>query len=507
MRITKTKNTIRDVLWGSLSKLLMILFPFVIRTALIKIFGEQYLGISNLFSSILQMLSLSELGMASAIVYCMYRPIAQDDTPAIRAYLNFFKIVYRIIGIFILVVGLCLIPFLPNLIKGSYPDDVNLVVVYLAYLANTVISYLLFAYKSSILTGYQRNDINSRVLLTVNTGLYLLQIIVLVLTKNYYFYIYLLPISTIVINLYRNYWVKKLFPDLYPSGNLSKEQIKEIWKKVLALMGNKLSIVLLGGVDNIVISSFLGLSAVAIFGNYYYICTSITSIISVFYFSLTSGIGNAMNTDTVDKNYHHFTVLNLINYWIVGFCSICLICLYQPFMQLWLGKDMMYSFDTVILFAVYFFMLNIKKIVVSYKDAGGMWIQDIARPYVEGVVNITVNIILVQIIGINGILIASIGAMGLISLPWETWVVFKTYFKKDMREFMLTMLKSGIAVVFSACICIFLCSTIKLPLLAKLIVNGLICVVVGNGCLWLCFRFRKEYADVVSYVKRIIKKG
>ncbi|UKI56602.1 MAG: hypothetical protein L6V90_05600 [Treponema succinifaciens] len=171
-----------------------IFFPFLIRTVLIKKIGIEYAGLNSLFSSILQVLNLTELGFASAVVYSMYKPIAEDDKDTICALLNFYKRVYFIIGLVILALGSAVMPFLPHLIKGNVPQDINIYVLYSIYLVNTSLSYLLFGYKNSLLNAHQRRDVISNIL-TITQGLMnICQLLILVTIKNYYLYVLMMPI-------------------------------------------------------------------------------------------------------------------------------------------------------------------------------------------------------------------------------------------------------------------------------------------------------------------------
>ena len=185
----KLKNTKRNIIYGSINKIIMLLCPFIIRSIIIKKLGMDYVGLGSLFTSILQVLSLAELGFGSAIVYSMYKPIAEEDNKTLSALIYFYRRIYRIIGSIILVAGIAVMPLLKYIISGKYPADINIYILYLIYLVNTVASYFMYAYKQSILMAYQRNDVDSNISSIVNMVMYGLQIAALLLTRNYYTYI------------------------------------------------------------------------------------------------------------------------------------------------------------------------------------------------------------------------------------------------------------------------------------------------------------------------------
>ena len=503
MKIARTDNAIRNIVFGVLYKAESIILPFFIRTAMIYIMGSQYVGLGSLFTSILSFLSLAELGIGHALVFSMYAPIAKDDDETLCALLNLYRKIYRCIGTVILVIGLALMPFLKYLISDGYPADINIYILYSIYLSNIVISYLMFGYKQSLLVAFQRSDIISKRTMIIQVVQNVVQFSVLLLTRNYYLYIIFLPVFTAVTNIFNLIIVNKMYPQYKCRGNISKELKRSIVKKVTALIGTKANAIVMHAADNIVISAFLGLTMVGIYGNYYYIMNSIVGIMTIIYTSLTAGLGNSLETDDVGKNYNDFNILIFMNFWLVTFCSVCLLCLYQPFMDLWVGKELMFGFDVVVLLTVYFFVYQIRRIVLTYKDAGGVWWEDRFRPYVMMFFNLTFNIILVQVIGIQGVILSTIISM-LISLPWENYTVFKFIFKKSSLEYYLQLLKYVISAIAISAITYIACYWIPYGW-AGLFVRAGICVILPNILLFLIFFKSNEFRQSMKIVKDSLK--
>ena len=503
MKIARTDNAIRNIVFGVLYKAESIILPFFIRTAMIYIMGSQYVGLGSLFTSILSFLSLAELGIGHALVFSMYAPIAKDDDETLCALLNLYRKIYRCIGTVILVIGLALMPFLKYLISDGYPADINIYILYSIYLSNIVISYLMFGYKQSLLVAFQRSDIISKRTMAIQVIQNVVQFSVLLLTRNYYLYIIFLPVFTAVTNLFNLIIVNKMYPQYKCRGSISKELKRSIVKKVTALIGTKANAIVMHAADNIVISAFLGLTMVGIYGNYYYIMNSIVGIMTIIYTSLTAGLGNSLETDDVGKNYNDFNILSFLNFWLVTFCSVCLLCLYQPFMDLWVGKELMFGFDVVVLLTVYFFVYQIRRIVLTYKDAGGVWWEDRFRPYVMMFFNLTFNIILVQVIGIQGVILSTIISM-LISLPWENYTVFKFIFKKSSLEYYLQFLKYVVSAIAISAITYFACYWIPYGWIGLFIRAG-ICVILPNVLLFLIFFKSNEFRQSMKIVKDRLK--
>ena len=211
MRLEKFKNAKRNSIWGIIFRIVVIIFPFAIRTIIIKKIGTDYLGLSSLFTSILNLLNLTELGVGTAIVYSMYEPLAKDDDKKICALMNLYKKIYRIIGLIVLIIGLIIIPFIKNLITGQVPNDINIYYLFFIYLANTVLSYWLFAYKVCIIQIHQRVDIATKINILVYILTYSIQIIILISIKNYYLYTLMLPLSTILYNILNGLYVDRQY--------------------------------------------------------------------------------------------------------------------------------------------------------------------------------------------------------------------------------------------------------------------------------------------------------
>ena len=496
----RVKNAKRNIVFAVLNRVVGILFPFAIRTVMLYILGSEYLGLDSLFSSVLNFLSLAELGVGSALVYSMYKPIANDDVDQICALLNLYRKLYRIIGAVILMIGVALIPLLPKLVKGDCPPDVNLYVLYLVYLSNTVLSYWLFGYKRSLLSAHQRSDIDSKCWTLVQAGMYLIQIAALFVFHNYYWYILWLPVFTVISNLLIFRVTNKLYPLYQCRGEVEQEQQKEIKKKIAALFGTKANSIVLHAMDNIVISAFLGLTMVGLYGNYFYIMNAIAGMVNIAYFSLTAGIGNSLEVESVEKNFFDFRVLTFANFWLISFCSVSLLCLYQPFMKIWVQERNMLDMLVVVLLVIYFYVYQIRRVVITYKDAGGVWWEDRYRPYIVMTVNLIGNFVMVQIIGIYGVILSTIISM-LVSIPIENYTVFKYIFNKPSRSFYLTNL---LYVGLTAGLCVltyWICNLVP-DGIQGLIIRGMICLIVPNTAILLLFHKTEEFRHARSLLFR-----
>ncbi len=506
--MSRTQNAIRNIFTGVFNKIIILLFPFVIRTVIIKKLGTEYLGLSSLFTSILQVLNLTELGFSSAIVFSLYKPIAEKDDNRICSIMNFYKRIYRIIGFIILVMGLIVLPFLPNFIKGSYPSDINLYILYLIYLFNTVITYYLFAYKSALLNAMQRNDIINNVNSITVIIQYILQIIILYCTKNYYIYMIINILMNITNNLITAYITKKKYPQYICKGEISKEDKKSIKKRVCGLMIQKICATTRNSLDSIFLSMFLGLNIVAIYNNYYTIMFAVTGVLTIITSSITSSIGNSIAVESVEKNYSDMKKFDFVYMWISGWSTVCLLCMFQPFMELWMGNENMLSFSSVILMCIYFYVLKLGDIRSAYYGAAGLWYEGRYRAVVETILNILLNYLLGKLFGVNGIILATIISILLINFGYATTIIFKHYFKNiSIFNYFRAHLLYGVVTLISCVATYSLCKIINISLVMQLFIRAAICIIVPNCIYYICYINNKEFKQAREFIKnRILKK-
>lgn len=505
-KIERTKNATRNIIFGVILKAYQIIVPFLMRTAMIYLMGVQYLGLNSLFTSILQVLNLAELGVGSAMIYSMYKPIAEDDNATICALMKLYKTYYRIIGLVIAVIGCALTPFIPKLISGDVPDNLNIYLLYLLNLGATVLSYWLYAYKNCILQAHQRVDIVSKVSLVTSTIQYALQLLVLWLFKDYYLYVIVLLATQALTNITTAMCADRIYPQFKPKGQIATEEKKAINNRIKDLFTSKIGGIIYDSADTIVISSFLGLTALAIYQNYFYILNAITGLITVVFSACTAGIGNSIVVETKEKNYKDLNKFTFIICWGAGFCAVCLLCLYQPFMELWVGKDLMLSSSAVICFVVYFFVRQLNSLFNTYKDASGMWHEDRFRPLVAALTNLALNLILVQFIGLYGILISTVLAIVCVGMPWLLHNLFTVIFeKKYLVGYLKNLLYYCFIILINCTITYFICTKVNAGLITTLVIRGAICVVLPNLIYLFAYYKRVEFTDSLLLVNKMTK--
>ena len=500
-------NTIRSSVFGFFFKIVNIVGAFVVRTMLIQRLGVEYVGLDGLFSSILKLLSLAEMGFSSAIVYKLYKPIADGDIQRVNALLSYYRKVYTWVGGFVLLAGITMLPFLSDIITGDVPCGINIYVLYSIYLANTVISYWLFAYKSAIMAAHQRNDLVSKVYTSIYILKYILQISLLIIFPNYYVFTFVIPLTTALTNIGVAFMANKYFPEYKCCGSIGKDDRTEIVTKVSSLLYNKVGVAIINGSDNIVISKFLGLSVLGIYDSYYYIFSMLYSMLDIIHVSLTGGVGNRIVTHTVTENFDMFKKLNFYNMWLVGWMSITLVSLYQPFMKIWIGEEKVFDEKYAMLMGIYFCLYMNRFVTLIYKNAIGLWREDRFRALIEAIVNLILNLIMVQFIGIYGITLSTVIAMVVVSIPWETKTLFQHYFKNGgERGFFMTQIGGFIITIANAVITYCCCSLISNNGILACAGKMIICLLIPNTFYLLAYSHNRYLSEALAAVQKKIKK-
>ena len=507
MRLERKKNTIRNTTWGVINRAVALLGPFAIRTIIIYILGTEYLGLSSLFSSILQVLSMAELGFSSAIAYSMYNPIANNDEALICALLRLYRKVYKVIGFVILGLGLCLMPFLRNLINGDVPADINIYYLYALYLFNASISYLMYAYKSVLFSAYQREDIMSKIQTSLLLIQYVIQILILLAAKNYYAYYIIVPLISIINNILIEIMTKKYYPKLIPTGQVPEEILRDVKEKVSGVVVSKFCGLTRNTFDSIIISAFLGLTTVAIYSNYYYILSNIASVIVIMVTSMRAGIGNSVALETCEKNYSDYQKFTFMYAWIAGWCAICLLCLYQPFMKLWMGEANMFPFYIVVLLCIYFLGQTMGDITNAYSGAVGLWWENRYRTLLEAGSNLFLNIIFGYFFGVFGIILATIVTIFVYNFVWQTKILFDNYFKEySLGSYIMQYMKYNVITVIVAAITLALGALFDFGDLGNLLYRGVLCLIIPNILFLVLYSRSKVFRESKLFILKIVKK-
>jgi len=411
-----------------------LLFPFLNRTLFLWLLGPAYLGLNGLFGSILGVLMLAELGFGTAVVCSMYKPVADDDRELLCAYLKFYRAVYRCVGAAIFFGGLALLPFLDRLVHGAVPPDVDLHVLYVIHLVNTAASYFLFAYRGVVLGAHHRNDVVTNIRTGISVAQYVAVFLILLVTRDYYHYVIATVVFTVAQNVLLVKASRRLFPDVEPRGVLPRDLRRKVVSDVKSIFMHKVGGVVTNSTDNLVISAFLGLVAVASYGNYYYVVTSVAGLVAIVYSSMTGGFGNKIYTESKEENFRLFMRMNRLSMAVVLFCAAVMAAMYEPFIAVWVRGDpsLVRHALTPALMVLYFYVMQSRQVLLAFKSAASLWREDRWKPIVAGAANLGTNILFVLFLPdaykLDGVVLSTIIGFAFIQVPWESHVVFTSFF-------------------------------------------------------------------------------
>lgn len=504
--MTRSDNIKRNMVFNMVKFATQIVLQFVVRTILIYALGAEYIGLNGLFTNIFSFLNLAELGIGSAIVFNMYKPIADGDIEKVKAYQNLYKKFYLVIISIIAIIGLVIMPFLPYLISGGTNVEINIYLLYTMYLFQTLCGYFC-AHKRSLLFAYQRNDVENKIKTICILGMSVVQIIVLLLTKNYYLYYAINILFTIVESVVIYISAKKLFPEITSSSNnISKEEKSGLYKNIGALSCHKIGAISIYSTDNIVISAMLGLAVLGAYSNYYLIVSSLTAIANLILNALGASVGNMIASKDKEYVYSKFKTVNFIFSYFSAFCTICMIVIFQPFMQAWTGGGIyLLDYVTVLLLCLSFYLGRMRSGVILFKEAAGLFRQDMAKPVVEAIVNIVASIVLAHFFGLKGVVLGTIISTIVAPLWVEPKVLFKHYFKRSSKSYFMQYAIDFVVMIVVAIICYFVCNLLPSGLIG-LVLKVIVCVVLSNVLLILANCWRKEFKDVLQIAKSWIRK-
>ena len=512
MKLDFRKNVKRNMLANAASSGIRLVFPFLNRTLFLWLLSPAFLGLNGLFSSILGILALAELGFGTAVVCSMYKPVAEDDRALLRAYLQFYRTVYRCVGVVIFTLGLGLLPFLDRLVHGTVPPGIDLHVLYVIHLVNTAASYFLFAYRGVVLGAHHRNDVITNIRTAVSVAQYVVVFLILLVMRHflgqppatvYYCYVLTTVVFTIVQNVLLVTASRRLFPDIEPSGTLPDDLRRHVLSDVKSIFMHKVGGAVTHSTDNLVISAFLGLVAVAAYGNYYYVVTSVGGIVAIIYSSMTGGFGNKIYTESKEENFRLLMRMNRLCMSVVIFCAAMMTALYQPFISVWVKDDpaLVRHALTPVLMVLYFYVMQSRQVLMSFKSAASIWSQDRWKPIVAGAVNLGTNILFVMFLPdaykLDGVIFSTILGFAFIQIPWESHVMFTVFFSRvESRLWWRSQLRFALLAVALCAAAWWAAHLVPLAGIAGLVVKGIVAFAVSAGAVLAIFR-----SDITSIVK------
>lgn len=498
-----------------LSRIAAILMGFLTRVVFTRMLNENYVGINGLFTDILNVLSLTELGVGTAITYALYHPVAARDKEKQKSLMRLYCWFYRMVAAVVAVFGVAVIPFMDLLIKNR-PDVDHLILIYLMYLANSVLSYLLI-YKRTLIDAHQLiyvGTLYQTIFLVVQD---VIQIIVLVTTKNFILFLSIYIVCTLLGNICISKKADSLYPylkdrDVKP---LPKEERKEILKNIKAMLMHKVGTVVVNNTDNLLLSSFVGIVSVGIYSNYYLVIGSVRQVLDQIFQGITASVGNLGVTEDSGRVRRIFETSFFVGQWMYGAAAICLYELLNPFVEISFGRNYLFAENIVLILCINFYINGIRKATLVFRDSLGLFWFDRYKSIVEALLNLIVSVLLVVRFGTAGVFIGTFISTILTSLWVEPYVLYKHHLKAPVRLYFLRY------IIYSAVIAGCWYITDAVCRLADgtfdsgsilyldgaafevLAVRFVICLIIPNFVMLLAYCRTKEFVFVGSKVRNL----
>lgn len=504
---SRTEYSILNILTGIGGYFLNTVLGFVCRMVFVRCLSADYLGVNGLFTNILTMLSLAELGVGSAIVYALYKPLAENDEEKIASLMRLYSKAYRTIGTLIAVVGLALMPFLDLIIQEQPNISESIYLLYSINLFNTASSYF-FSYRSSLLIAAQRNYIVGGINYAITILQSLLQMVFLLKFRNYLGYLLIQTAGTFVYNILVSYVAGRQFPfirkkDVKP---LPKNEQKVLFSNIRDLMIYKVSGLLVNSTDNILITFFNGLATTGIASNYTLLVNTLNTLLSQVFNGLTASIGNHNATEATEKRYQMFSFLNMMNFWIFGWAALGIFFCSSDLVQLCFGEEYVLSWKIPLVMALNFFTVGMMNAVWTYKHTLGLFHYGRFIQFFTGILNIIFSVLLGTYWGLFGILFATFVARAFTSLWYDPYAVFRYGFEKSPFEYVKKIVKNLFVLAIAAVLCQLSFVIVRGSLVVQALLKILLCSVVANIVFAVAFCRTAEFEMLKGFMGQIINK-
>lgn len=490
---SRTENATINIIIGIIYQVVVVITGFIARKIFVITLDVNYLGVNGILNNIISVLSISELGISSAIIYSLYKPIAVGNKEKISALIQYYHKLYNIIALIITVIGLLLLPFLKYIINLDLPMS-EIIIYYLLFLANTVVSYL-FTYKTAILIANQQEYECKKYMLLTNITQFIFQIVVLLIFHNFFLYLCVQIICSILSNYLCSRKAEKLYPYINDKKSLKSREKNLIWNNIKSMFTYKIGGVILNNTDNILISIILGTVVVGYYSNYSMIITQVSTICGIIFTAMQASLGNLAVEESAEKKYFIFRVLQIMSHWIYGFCSICFVVLFQDFITLWLGKDFVLSYGVVIVCVINFYVQGMLYPILCYRNTTGLFKNTKYIMFLASIINLVLSIIGGYIWGLVGILGATAISRLTTNCWYEPFILFKKYFRAKPWNYYKTEIIRLILNVFVMLITVGVANLLVREVsILTFIVKCLICLIVPNILYFILFRKKEEFA-------------
>lgn len=497
----RKRKSIINIMASLGSYFIATIFTFITQSFIVRFLGIEYSGVNGLFTNVITMLSIAELGVGTIIIFKLYKPLAQGDIEAIKSWMLFYRNCYRKVALFITLVGLVLTPMIPNIVNSTQIQE-SITLLYLLSLLDTIFSYIM-TYKRSLLYADQKNYIvnivHTMYIITMN----ITQILVLIFIKNYTLFLIVKILFRVLENVIINLYVNKNYTYIKENAKeLSIEEKNDVFSRIKFIFFQQISFVINKGIDNIIMAYFLGVATVGLYVNYYTIVAAITQILYQIVSSLTASVGNLLIENDIEKSYDIYKKINMLNSLFTAIAVVGFSCVIQPFICLWIGEQYLLPNALVILFALYIYTDSIRRSITIFKEAAGICKEDRWTYIIMALINLVLSLMLCKKIGMSGVILGTcISYLFLIVYSYPKYI-FRPIFKKRIKEYYFENLKYVMFICLSLIISCTVTQFITVSYILQCLFKGALSVGITLIMFILIFFNTNEF----KYYKEMILK-
>ena len=503
---SRTENSARNASVAICSRVLAILGGFVSRVVFTHTLSQEYVGINGLFNDILNVLALSELGVGTAITFALYKPIAEGDTERQKSLMRMYRNFYRVIALIVLGLGLLLVPFLRYLFKEQ-PQVEHLTLIYLMYLANSVLSYA-FVYKRTLVDAHQLNYISVLYQTASWFAQSVLQICVLLFTRNFILYVSVMTVCTVVHNLCISAKADRMYPYLRDreADRLPEEERKEIFRNIRAMFMHKTSTVIVNSTDNLLLSALVGIRSVSCYTNYFLIIGSVRQILNQIFGGITASVGNLGVESDSERVKKIFEAAFFLDQWVFGMAAVCLYQVLNPFVEMFFGSQFVFPASITLVLCLNFYLTGMRQATLIFRDSLGVFWYDRYKSLVEAAINLVVSLILGSRLGTIGVFIGTTVSIVTTSLWVEPYILYKHKLNCSAGKYFIRYALYGAvtsAIWFGTD---FLCRRITGTLPTVCVLRLICCLLVTNLVYLLLYHRTAEFRLLARKALGMIRK-
>jgi O-antigen/teichoic acid export membrane protein len=502
----KVKNILKNTMIGIIYQFINTLVNFITQKMFIVNIGIEYQGLNALLTNIVSLLSLSELGIGTAIIYSLYKPIYENDTNRINALMSFYQKTYRLISITILIIGATLSFFINVFIKNSSFNNGYLRLVFILFVINSAITYL-FSYRSSFFFAKQKNYYTIIINLITLIIASIIKILIIIKTQNYVYVI----ISIIFFTLLTNYIVycvsNKVYPFLKDNSfeSLNKHEKGLIFSDTKNLAISKIVDISIFQTDNILISKFAGLISLGLYSNYYLVIFGVNKFISSIFNAIQPSLADKLVNGKVEE--HKENILNsytMFVYFLATFCCCSYLVLMEDFINLWLGSDFLINKTTllILIFSQYLSITNQPVWVMSY--ASGLFKEIRNIGIISSFTNISMSILFGYYYGISGVIFGTCCCFAISIILQVNLTYQKVIRKNSATKYLIQYLLRMVLAMFILALTYFFSIKIKLEsMIISFIIKIIICIFIPNFINFIAFRSNN---DIIFLKTKLLNK-